>query len=74
MKHPLNFAEQIANQILARHSVLIDKKFLAGLTREEADELAQINRRLDDAEAAYHAPIMKTLAAIKEGQGSNDQR
>lgn len=64
MNQPLSFAEQIAKQILTRHSALIDKKFLEGLTNEEADELILINRYLDAAEEAYRAPIMGILASI----------
>lgn len=71
MNQPLNFAEQIGKQILTRHSALIDKKFLDGLTNEEADELILINRYLDAAEEAYHAPIMKTLAAIQRAENTN---
>lgn len=58
---PTHFVEQIR----VRHSLLVDKKFLEGLTSEEADELTQINRFLDAAEEKYYDPIKKTLAAIK---------
>lgn len=52
---PTNFVEQIR----VRHSLLVDKKFLEGLTSEEADELTQINRFLDAAEEKYYSQRMR---------------
>jgi hypothetical protein len=59
-----------AKQIRARHGVLIDKKFLTGLTEKQAGELAHINRLLDIAEEKHFATIKKTLIAIKAGKMS----
>lgn len=50
----------------ARHSSLVDKKFLEGLTGAEALELTDINHCLDAAEEKYYAPIKKILAEAIE--------
>lgn len=52
-------------QTRVRHSLLVDKKFLEGLTERESNELAQINRLLDDSEEKYYAPIKETLATVR---------
>lgn len=52
-------------QIRDRHSALVDKKFLEGLTPEESNELAQINVLLDTSEESYYAPIKDVLATVK---------
>lgn len=52
-------------QIRIRHSLLVDKKFLKGLTKRELDELTQINRLLDAAEEKYYASIKEALATVR---------
>ncbi len=52
-------------QIRVRHGLLVDKKFLEGLTKRESNELTQINRILDAAEEKYYAPIKDALATVK---------
>ncbi len=52
-------------QLRVRHSLLVDKKFLEGLTKKELNELAQINRLLDASEEKYYAPIKDALAAVR---------
>jgi hypothetical protein len=49
-----------------RHGLLVDKKFLEGLTEEELNELAAINRLLDEAEEVYFAPIKDALTKIRD--------
>jgi len=55
----------VVEQIRLRHGLLIDKKFLEGLTKRETDELVQINRILDAAEEKYYAPIKDALATVR---------
>lgn len=55
----------LIEQILIRHGLLIDKKFLEGLTNEELNELKQINRILDASEEKYYAPIKDALATVR---------
>jgi hypothetical protein len=57
----LSFVEQIR----VRHGLLVDKKFLEGLTKRESNELTQINRILDASEEKYYAPIKDVLATAK---------
>lgn len=47
-----------------RHSDLIDKMFLFGLTSEEATELEQIRNRLDDLEEIWYAPIIRKFEKL----------
>jgi type I restriction-modification system DNA methylase subunit len=54
----LSFVEQLHY----RHGRLVDKKFTAGLSSVEAQELNHIKRLLDAAEASYYAPIVEALA------------
>jgi hypothetical protein len=54
----LSFVEQLRY----RHGRLVDKKFTAGLSSVEVQELNHIKRLLDAAEASYYAPILEVLA------------
>lgn len=56
-----SFDEPIRN----RHSLLVDKKFLEGLTEIETNELTQINHLLDALEEKYYAPIKDVLATVR---------
>lgn len=49
-----------------RHSRLIDKKFREGLSEEEAQELNQINKIMDEYDAPFYKPIIEKLQAIHE--------
>jgi hypothetical protein len=53
------------NELAARHAELIDKKFLAGLTPQEAGELEQIKAGLDEVLASYYELAIKNLMALK---------
>ena len=55
-----------SEEIRTRHGLLIDKKFLEGLTEEEEKELVQINCLLDTFEEKYYAtaPHAISLAAL----------
>lgn len=53
-------------KLSARHSQLVDKKFLEGLTEIETVELAQINRALDEVEEGFYAPIKAALAELEK--------
>ncbi|MCI0691605.1 N-6 DNA methylase [candidate division KSB1 bacterium] len=55
----------LVEQIRVRHGLLVDKKFLEGLTERESNELIQINRILDASEEKYYAPIKDVLATAK---------
>lgn len=58
-------AEVSVKRFRAKHGQLVDKKFLAGLTEEEAEELTHIKQTLDESEEAYFAPIKAKLREIK---------
>lgn len=47
-----------------RHHQLVDKKFSDGLTVDEAKELAEINRQMDDLEEPYYKPIYDLLERL----------
>ncbi len=51
--------------IRARHRLLVDKKFLEGLTEIETNELTRINHLLDALEEKYYAPIKDVLATVR---------
>ena len=51
-------------QTRLRHRVLVDKKFLDGLTASQVEELKKINDRIDAAEAKYYDAITDKLAMI----------
>ena len=53
------FAYELPDQLLEVYHRLLDKKFSSGLTPEEEIELAQLNRQLDDAEAAQ--PLIQSI-------------
>lgn len=55
-------AIETLNQLRTRHGVLIDKKFLDGLTEAEAGELAEINAALDAADEEYYRSVKEFLA------------
>ena len=48
-------------QMYIRHGMLVDKKFLEGLSKREDEELLLINRLLDVVMEEYYAPIKKIL-------------
>lgn len=48
-------------QLSTRHSQLIDKKWLFGLTEEEQKELSQIDEQMEKVEADFYEPILKKL-------------
>ncbi len=52
-------------QIGIRHSVLVDKRFLEGLTNREANELTQINRLLDASEEKHFTSIKDFLITAR---------
>lgn len=57
-----NMCEQ---QLRVKHGLLVDKKFLEGLTERESNELFQINRLLDALEEKYYAPIKEALIIVR---------
>ena len=52
--------------LIARHGVLVDKKFSKGLSTEEVQELEQIRTRMDELNAPFYEPIIQRLTAIHD--------
>lgn len=63
-----------AASIAERHSYLVDKKYGGGLSKEEAEELANLKQQLDDENAAFYEPIIQQLTAIEEQLRAKSQR
>ncbi len=61
-----------------RHSALVNKKFLEGLSPNEKKELEDIRAVFDQFDASFYAPIIETLTALagklsKENSQSEDR-
>ena len=54
----------------ARYNELVDKRFLHGLTPNEANELEQLGVALDDAMADWYAPTKELLAYLMQEAAS----
>ena len=60
------------DELYQRHSELVDKKFLHGLTDEERVELDRINAALDEVEREFYAPILDALKRAGQVLGIGD--
>lgn len=60
----------VRKELQARHTELVDKKFLGGLSLEEEEEIDQTNQLLDWFDAIHYRPIINSLydkiAALEE--------
>lgn len=55
------FSYELPAALLAAYHELLDKKFSAGLTPQEENELTQLSQQLDDAEAEQ--PLVQSIGA-----------
>lgn len=53
------FSYELPADLLAAYHALLDKKFSAGLTTQEENELTQLSQQLDDVEAAQ--PLVQSI-------------
>ena len=63
-------------RLYIRHAMLVDKRYMEGLTAEEGRELGEVSRRLEEIEGPYYASAKELLRAAgraapegKEHQG-----
>lgn len=57
-----------------RHSILVDKKYSVGLSKEEVEELFRLKQQIDDENETFYQPVIQHLTEIGERLKAKSQQ